>query len=444
MEMRSAQLCPLTRGSELFTSPETNRSPSLINDILIDFFSQFETMPICLVGNHEEKARDDAYEQTKSLVREYNWKKIIHRLRGRKSRTVDYLKAMIQWNNSEKDRSIQELRSNRSAYTQQPSITEKYHLMKDNRTEEEYVDFLLNVVKRFLIGYDQLMKNQQNSSDAQSQQTINYALALYQSRLFHHMLNHYDLTKVDAISYFEKVTAHHRSIDLILKCLLGRKQDLGEIYSSIVWQIVPTVERKQNLTITPQDAFESIFNDLCHSMNNTDSNSLSLISSKSFYDEHCNTLQDLDENPSQLVHLHAEILLIDYLLENRINATIEANEVEIGISKLPCFPCSIYIDLLNKKHQRCFHLPNCSHGKIYPKWSLRQSEDPAIVQSIDEKLVDKVKEWITRTWLDSKRTGAKRSGDSDIMSTSLEEEEFDKKNCLKIQLALDLPPVTDC
>lgn len=394
-------------------------------------------------GNYQQKTMDDAYEQIKSLVIEYNAKKILNRLIDRKSRTIDQFKAMSQWSSSEKDLFVQELQSNRFIYTEQASITEKFHWMKKNRTEEEYVNFLLNIVKRFLIARDELIENQQNLNDEALNATIDYALVLYQSRLFHQMLHSFDFTNLDGMNYLEKVTAHYRSMALMVKCLLRRKGDLAQIYSNIAWRIVPTVEKEQKLAITPQYAFERIFNDLCDSMRDMEPNFLSLFSSKSFYDEYCNNLKVFDKNPNRSVHLHAEISLIDYLLENEINGAIESKEPEIGISKLPCFLCSTYINLLNEKYDRCFALPNCSNGKIYSKWCLRQSEDPAIVQAIDGKVREKIKQSIKKICAESERSGIKRSGDSDLMATSLEEDEFDEQASMKIELRYDCSGRTD-
>ena len=55
-----------------------------------------------------------------------------------------------------------------------------------------------------------------------------------------------------------------------------------------------------------------------------------------------------------LVHQHAEILLVDHLSKSNISPSNRSEEVEIGISKLPCLLCSFYINELNKKISSMF------------------------------------------------------------------------------------------
>src|SRR5262249_23248461 len=94
----------------------------------------------------------------------------------------------------------------------------------------------------------------------------------------------------------------------------------------------------------------------------------------------------IDNERSHLVHMHAEILLIDYLLNNNINEneTKPSTEVEIGISKMSCLPCSYYIMELNKTHDRYFCEYDSTHGKIYSKWMYRHNENPSILDAINE------------------------------------------------------------
>jgi len=127
-------------------------------------------------------------------------------------------------------------------------------------------------------------------------------------------------------------------------------------------------------------------------------------------------------------HLHAEILLIDYLLKNNINQKDHLNQVEIGISKMPCLLCSYYISALNKTHNYCFYKSDTTHGKIYGKWIYRSNEDPLIIKEINDKLIEKIQYLIKKILLEGARKGdPKKSGDSDVMSTSMEGDEIDER-----------------
>ena len=154
-------------------------------------------------------------------------------------------------------------------------------------------------------------------------------------------------------------------------------------------------------------------------------NALESISGETFYLQHLTRLERFEKDLVHRVHLHTEIVLIDYLLKNNINESNGSKEVEIGISKMSCLLCSYYINALNEKHNRCFCQSNSTNGKIYVKWRLLADEDPSIVDSINEKLIDKIQRVITRLCLESDRTGSKESGNSDIMFTSMEGDGFD-------------------
>ncbi len=91
-----------------------------------------------------------------------------------------------------------------------------------------------------------------------------------------------------------------------------------------------------------------------------------------------------------VVHLHAEILLVNHLLKNKIKKTNYSKEVEIGISKMPCLICSYYIDAVNKKYDRCFCQCDSTNGKIHTTWTYRHNEDPSIFHLINEKLIEKI------------------------------------------------------
>ena len=375
----------------------------------------------------KEKARivSDVDAQLRSLVFEYNSKKIIKRVLDGKNRMGDQLRRMSRWNSDEKSRFVDELRSHPELYRNRPLATEKVYLLSKNFTEEDYVQILFTKLAEFLTARDELIDNQSNPTDKQLAVATRRAFVLYESRLFRYILGQSDGTAIKGVCYFEKISAHERSINLLLKCLLYRKDQLSSIYQNISWKLIPSIENEQPLTITPRQAFERIFSQLPRSTDESLDDTHATISSESFYDEHMKKLARFEQHRVLLVQTHAEILLIDHLLTNKINESHDSSEVEIGISKMPCLLCSHYIDLLNRKHDRCFVASDSTNGKISSKWAPRNNEDPSILQSINQKLIAKLQRSIQKLCLASGRAPPKKSGDSDVMYTSLDGDEFD-------------------
>lgn len=68
------------------------------------------------------------------------------------------------------------------------------------------------------------------------EKTIHDELVGAESDLFFELLNRCELINLDRITYLEKITAHQKSIDSIVKCLFRRRNDLdlGELCSNIV------------------------------------------------------------------------------------------------------------------------------------------------------------------------------------------------------------------
>lgn len=376
---------------------------------------------ICF-DREKDASSKDAKNLLRSVVYKYNAKKIIKRFTNKKAAILDRLKQLVD-PKTDQTPFIDELRSKSQVYRHKPAITEKLHLISKNRNDEEYVQHLFQEIKRFLIAYDQLIKNQANPTDEQFNDAICSAVELYQSRLFLFILKSIEQRDGDGVYYFEKISAHMRSLNLILKCLLSRRSDLGEIYKNITWKLIPAVQKEAILNVTPKKAFEILFENCAPKSFNT----LENLTSEEFYDKHLKRMSSYDENRRISMHVHAEILLVDYLLNNGINQTSGLNDVEIGISKMPCLLCCYYISELNKKCNRYFFPSQWSNGKIYGKWLLRDAEDSSIIESINEKLVEKLKRAIQKLCLDSNRSGPHKSGDSDVMFASVEVDEYDQE-----------------
>jgi hypothetical protein len=220
--------------------------------------------------------------------------------------------------------------------------------------------------------------------------------------------------------------AHIRATNLLLKCLLYGKNHVGDMYKNISWKFVPSIEETQPSPITPRQAFEKIFTNLCHSSDENVCHVLRNITSETFYNQHLQGMKKFDENPIHVGHLHAEILLLDYLLKNNIKEANYTNDVEIGISKMPCLLCSYYINALNKNYGRCFYQCDSTNGKIYAKWIYRYHEHSSVLNLINEELIKKIQHSIVKLCLKSDRAGPQKSGDSDIMFTLIGGDEFEE------------------
>lgn len=391
------------------------------------FFRQIRTYAYLCVDRNKEIASSQAQDQFESLVFEYNSKKIINRFLGRCPTVIDQLERMIEWKTDELTPFVDELRSNPKIYRNCPSITEKFQLILNKRTEEEYVLFLMKMLRDFLVARSELIVNQINPTDQQLATATFLAMGLYQSRLFRYILDHSDQECGRSIYFFEKTSAHRRSINFLLKCLLKRTDLFSELYQNIQWQLVSSIEETRRLSITPRQAFEQIFQTMSQSADQTIANALQNMSSDIIFDKHLKRLQRFDKDFTYDVHVHAEILLIDFILKMNINESHRSKDVEIGISQMPCFLCSHYIDQLNKKYDRCFYSAESTNGKIYSKWTPRPNEDETILIGINEKLMDILQKSIKQLSMEIHRIGPLKSGDSDIMLTSLEEDHFDAK-----------------
>ncbi|CAF1240107.1 unnamed protein product [Didymodactylos carnosus] len=200
---------------------------------------------------------------------------------------------------------------------------------------------------------------------------------LYHSDIFRsivsyvYYINNSNVRGYDRILYYlDKVSAHMRSLDLILKCLEQRKLEYGETYKNIQWYFIKPIENIVELNETPSSSFDKIWS------------ACGLPDDQTKVDFKCEYIKDkFDTYDSTLklsTCLHCEIRIIDYLIENNIHE-VRDNDIEIGVAKLSCYPCSLYIEKLNAKYDRNFCVAVLTtRGKIYAKWAFRNNEDEII------------------------------------------------------------------
>ncbi|CAF3932642.1 unnamed protein product [Rotaria sp. Silwood1] len=184
--------------------------------------------------------------------------------------------------------------------------------------------------------------------------------------------------------YINKVSTHLWSLDSTLSCLKHRESDLGEIYKHIQWYFIePIVELKEALSST----FDQIWEDA--------------------------KLLEGDAKTN-------EIRMIDYLIEYNIKEAA-AGDIEIGISKLSCYSCSLYIEQLNQVYNREFCIDSLvTHGKIYPDWTFRNNEDQFIKDRVNDKFYKLIIEEFIR-WDSKERT---KSSDSNKQETHIDDDDF--------------------
>ncbi|CAF4213914.1 unnamed protein product, partial [Rotaria sordida] len=99
-----------------------------------------------------------------------------------------------------------------------------------------------------------------------------------------------------------------------------------------------------------------------------------------------NKFNSYDSNLKLLTCLQSEIRMIDYLIEQNIKEVYD-KDVEIGISKLPYYLCSLYIEKLNNDFNRKFCIGSLrTHGKIYRNWMFRNNEKDKTIDDINNQL----------------------------------------------------------
>ncbi|CAF5121704.1 unnamed protein product, partial [Rotaria sp. Silwood1] len=107
----------------------------------------------------------------------------------------------------------------------------------------------------------------------------------------------------------------------------------------------------------------------------------------------------------------------DYLIEQNIKE-VHDNDVEIGISKLPCYLYSLYIEKLNDGFNRTFYIGSLrTNEKIYANWMFRNNEKDEITDDINNQLYLLIKNEVQLFQL----TIRNKIDNSDQQATELEE-----------------------
>ncbi|CAF3786474.1 unnamed protein product, partial [Rotaria sp. Silwood1] len=376
---------------------------------LIREYSQY-----CLTSN--QHGMHEIYSSLKSIIFEYNKGKCIDRI-------IDYLfndvvSNLEQLPNANVDDLCQKITYNKL----NKGSADYYHLKENKMSLKEYILILFDWIKFIISNRDAITNNKSNVELKIILEFQATGELLYHSEIFRSILSKVYSIANDAeriLYYLDKVSAHHRSLNLILKTLNKRKFEYGEIYKNIQWSFIEPIEDIVELKETPSSSFDKIWS-VCGLPNNE--------TKKEFQDKFIqNKFNSYDSNLKLSTCLHSEIRMIDYLIEQNIKE-VHDKDVEIGISKLPCYLCSIYIEKLNGDFNRTFYIGSLiTDGKIYPNWMFRKNEEDKIINYVNNQLYTFIKNDLQL--LQSRiRT---KSGDSDKQETGIDDDDVNNTFMLK-------------
>ncbi|CAF4249240.1 unnamed protein product, partial [Rotaria sordida] len=235
---------------------------------------------------------------------------------------------------------------------------------------------------------------------------------LHNSEIFRSILSKVYSVGNDAeriLYYLDKVSAQQRSLNLILKTLNKRKFEYGEIYKNIQWSFIEPIQTIVELKERPSSSCDKIW--LACGLGNDEIK-------KEYQDRFIeNKFVEYDSSLKLSTCLHSEIRMIDYLIEQNIKEVYD-NDVEIGISKLPCYLCSLYIAKLNGDLNRTFYIGSLrTNEKIYPNWMFRNNEKDKIIDDIHNQLYKFIKNEVQLFQV----TMRNKIDDSDEEATEVEE-----------------------
>ena len=372
---------------------------------LIRIYSRF-----CLTS--DEQGMTETHSILESTVFEYNKDKCIKRiLNSLFDDTVSKLQKLLIVNIDRicENITVSKLTKGSADYT---------YLRKRKMPLKEYITKLFTWINRILLLRESIRNDKKNLDLRTIEKFQQCSELLYSPTIFRSIVL-YQYPAVDDCEriqyYIDKTSAHIRSLSLLLLCLQKRTSEYGEIYKNMQWYFIEPIQFTVNLEKPLSLTFDQIWKDcnLPEDQEKTD-----------FKRQYIgDKFLPYDSSLKLSTSLHSEIRIIDYLIAHNIHE-VHDGDVEIGISKLSCYPCSLYIEQLNQKFNRKFCTGDMvTHGKIYPNWAFRSNEDETIRSYVNVELYKLIKkeliEWGLRT-----RT---KSGDSDKLETEPDDDDLDDK-----------------
>ncbi|CAF3428384.1 unnamed protein product [Rotaria sp. Silwood1] len=226
------------------------RNGSLKNDDRIYFDKFFDSIreysQYCLTLNEHDMNK--IYSLLKSIIFEYNKSKCIKRITD--DLFADAISNLENLLNANVDDLCQKITYNKS----KKSSADYYYLKEKSRSLEEYILTLFNWIN-YIISNRHAIKNNKNNVELKI--ILEFQVTgelLYDSEIFCSMLSKVYSIDNDAeriLYYLDKVSAHQRSLNLILKTLHKRKSEYGEIYKNIQWSFIEPIEQIVELKTTP-------------------------------------------------------------------------------------------------------------------------------------------------------------------------------------------------
>ncbi|CAF5035210.1 unnamed protein product [Rotaria sp. Silwood1] len=304
---------------------------SLKNDDKI-YFDEFfglirEYSQYCLTSNEDDMEK--IYLLLESIIFEYNKNKCIERITD--DLFNDVVSNLKKLSNANVDNLCQKI-----TYDKLKKGSPDYCYLKEkNILLKEYILKLFNWID-YITSNRHAIKNNKNNVELEIILKFQvFREFLYNSEIFRSILSKvYSIGNgVERILYYlDRVSAHHRSLNLILMTLEKRKSEYGEIYKNIEWSFIEPIKTIVELNTTPSSSFDKIWLE-CRLGNDE--------IKKEFQDKFIqNKFTSYDSNLKLSTCLHSEIRMIDYLIEQNIKE-VHDKDVEIGISKLPFYLCSI-------------------------------------------------------------------------------------------------------
>jgi hypothetical protein len=361
----------------------------------------------CSTSN--KNGKEDIYSSLESLIFEYNKNKSIKRILDPLFEDAVSNLEKVPATNLNLDDLCKKI-----TYGGSKKGSADYTYLKNKQMPlKKYISLLFDWIN-YIISNRNSIKN--NESNVELKIILKFQTTgafLYHSEIFRSILKQV-LSNVDdyerVLYYLDKVSAHKRSLNLIRKCLEQHTSEYGETYKNIQWLFIEPIQDTVELKETPSSSFDQIWSK-CGFKNDQ-------IKTKFQADYIGDKFHPYDTNLKLDTCLHSEIRIIDHLIKENIQE-IHDQDVELGISKLPCYLCSLYIEELNKKFNRKFYVGSSTHGKIYPNWMFRKNEEDTIKNSVHRQL-DILLEQAIQKLKSRIRT---KSGDSDKQDTQTDDDD---------------------
>ncbi|CAF5091828.1 unnamed protein product, partial [Rotaria sp. Silwood1] len=178
----------------------------------------------------------------RSIVFEYNKDKCIKRIIGVNfNEAVTSLQALLDVNI---DRIYEDIVSITINEFNKGSVDYTY-IKVLNVPLEEYIQILFTWINRIVLLRKSIIEDKNNVDLKTIENVQVYAELLYSSTIFRLILSHTNVTIKHHLRieyYVDKVSAHLRSLNVILLCLQEKPLEFGEMYKNIEWYFIEPIQ----------------------------------------------------------------------------------------------------------------------------------------------------------------------------------------------------------